>query len=121
MSATSTERLPPVIWCASGAWIWRISHCRPDRSLSVADAVAAADAPGDPANSPLASSPATAARPMRCTTSMFPSSEIDRMRLRVHPWAIASRHVDATVDVNGFADDETRGVRHQESNDLADF
>src|SRR5438067_5574392 len=85
------------------------------------DDAGAADAPGDPANSPLASSPATAARPMRCTTSMFPSSEIDRMRLRVHPWAIASRHVDATVDVNGFADDETRGVRHQESDDLADF
>src|SRR2546430_17045308 len=37
MSPTSTDGLPPVIACASGVWIWRMSHCKGDKvSLSVA-------------------------------------------------------------------------------------
>src|SRR3979411_1995139 len=31
MSPTVTERLPLVIDCASNAWIWRMSHCSPER------------------------------------------------------------------------------------------
>src|SRR5580765_1698568 len=37
MSPTRTSGLPPVIACASGVWIWAMSHCSPDsESLSVA-------------------------------------------------------------------------------------
>lgn len=37
MSPTRTDGLPPVIAWASGVWICRMSHCRPDNeSLSVA-------------------------------------------------------------------------------------
>ena len=40
MSPTTTDGLPPVIACASGAWICTMSHCSPDRlSLSVAGAL----------------------------------------------------------------------------------
>ena len=30
------DGLPPVMACASGAWIWTMSHCRPDRLSEVA-------------------------------------------------------------------------------------
>ncbi len=39
MSPTTIDGLPPVIACASSAWIWRMSHWSPDRlSESVAGA-----------------------------------------------------------------------------------
>ena len=31
MSPTRTELLPPVIACASGVWIWAMSHCSGDK------------------------------------------------------------------------------------------
>ena len=31
MSPTRIDELPPLMARASGAWIWSMSHCRPDR------------------------------------------------------------------------------------------
>jgi hypothetical protein len=52
MSPTTTEGLPPLIARASGAWIWAMSHCRPERlslpgagsGVTGSDAVAASAA-----------------------------------------------------------------------------
>ena len=56
MSPTTTDGLPPVIACACGAWICRMSHCRPE-NVSVSLAGAFGRSPG--------CGPAAASRPPR--------------------------------------------------------
>src|SRR6185312_16647023 len=38
-SPTRTDELPPVMACASGAWIWFMSHCSPESESLVGAAV----------------------------------------------------------------------------------
>src|SRR5437764_11084794 len=52
MSPTSTLGLPPVIACASGVWIWFMSHCNPERlSPPVTGVAVVGSAPPEPAAS----------------------------------------------------------------------
>jgi hypothetical protein len=50
MSPTRTDGLPPVIACASGAWICRISHCSENSGSSVAGLFGNAESGAPPAS-----------------------------------------------------------------------
>src|SRR5437660_10656998 len=73
MSPTSTDGLPPVIACASGVWIWRMSHCKGDEvSWSVAGELGRL-----PGGGPLASredSPFTGPRLIYAAKALVPAT-----------------------------------------------
>ncbi len=90
MSPTTTDRLPPVIACASGTCIWRMSHCSGENvSASAAGALGSGPSPGSP-ESAAGSSSLEAKRAVDDAPSTRPSRPIAAAKPALSERAIAT-------------------------------